>query len=143
MSTGARAPLGAARAAEILLAQGITPTQQRLEIARNLLGREQHVSAEDLLARVNAGGVRVSKATVYNTLKLLAERGLVREVIVDPSRVFYDSNTRPHHHFYDVSTGTLMDIGEDEVEFRRLPEPPEGAEMEGVEVIVRVRSHIE
>ena len=120
--------------AAVLHARGITPTQQRVEIAYVLLGQPRHMSAEQVLNQVNRGEVAVSKATVYNTL------GLLREVIVDPAKVFYDSNTHPHHHFYDVSTGTLADIAGDQINIARLPELPEGTSVEGVEVIVRIRS---
>lgn len=120
---------------------GIQATQQRVEIAQILFARAQHMSAEQVLAAANSEGRVVSKATVYNTLGLFAEKGLVREVIVDPTRVFYDSNTRPHHHFYNVDTGTLTDIECGDVNITGLPELPEGTEPAGVEVIIRVRQH--
>jgi Fur family iron response transcriptional regulator len=120
-------------------AHGINPTSQRVEIAQVLFARCEHLSAEDVFALVNGVSARVSKATVYNTLGLFAERGLIREVIADPARVFYDPNTAPHHHFYDTSTGKLMDIPAEEVRINGLPDLPEGMRMEGVDVIVRVR----
>ena len=127
------------RAAARLAAAGITPTPQRVEIARILLDRPQHLSAEQILSRVNEGGLAVSKATVYNTLGLFAREGLVREVIVDPSKVFYDSNVSDHHHFYDVESCTLTDIEAEEIEVGRLPKVPAGREVAGVDVIVRIR----
>ncbi len=81
----------------------------------------------------------MSKATVYNTLNLFAERGLIRELNVDPIRKFYDSTTHPHHHFYNVDTGELSDVPDDQVAFVQLPELPEGTECESVEVLIRVR----
>ncbi len=128
------------KVAELLQSRGITPTQQRVEIGAILFSRPQHLSAERVLQLVNQGSAQVSKATVYNTLGLFAEKGLVREVIVDPTKVFYDSNTHPHHHVYDVTTGQLSDIGADEVAVSRLPELPEDMTVEAVEVVVRVRS---
>ena len=125
--------------AELLQAKSIQPTQQRLEIAQILFARPQHMCAEDVLAAVKHAGSTVSKATVYNTLGLFADKGLVREVIVDPTRVFYDSNTGPHHHFYNVDTGELTDIGEHQVAIADLPDLPPGTEADGVEVIIRVR----
>jgi Fur family iron response transcriptional regulator len=110
-----------------------------LEIAELLFGRHQHLSAEDVFNLVNGDSARVSKATVYNTLGLFAERGLIREVIADPTRIFYDPNTAPHHHLYDESTGTLTDIPAAQVQISGLPALPEGMRMEGVDVIVRVR----
>lgn len=129
--------------AALLRAHDINPTSQRIEIANVLLSRCEHLSAEDVFALVNGESARVSKATVYNTLGLFAERGLIREVIADPARVFYDPNTAPHHHFYDTSTGKLMDIPADDVQIRGLPALPEGMSMEGVDVIVRMRPSVQ
>lgn len=123
----------------VLRAHDINPTSQRIEIAQLLFTRCEHLSAEEVYLLVNGEEARVSKATVYNTLGLFAERGLIREVIADPERVFYDPNTAPHHHFYDTTTGKLMDIPAEEVKIGALPALPEGMRMEGVEVIVRVR----
>ena len=123
----------------LLRSHDINPTSQRIEIAQVLFSRCEHLSAEDVFALVNGDSSRVSKATVYNTLGLFAERGLIREVIADPTRVFYDPNTAPHHHFYDTSTGRLMDIPAEDVQIHSLPALPEGMRMEGVDVIVRVR----
>lgn len=131
---GAADPVSAA-----LTAKGIYPTAQRLEIARVMLSRCQHLSAEDIFARVNEQGPRVSKATVYNTLKLFAEKGLVREVIVDPTKIFYDSNIFPHHHVYNVSTGELVDIEDHHLRVVGLPPLPAGTAVDGMDVIVRVR----
>lgn len=125
---------------ELLTAYDVQPTQQRIEIAKVLFARDQHLSADEVLARVNADAARVSKATVYNTLGLFARSGLVREVIVDRSRVFYDPNTRPHHHFYNVDTGTLTDVDADQVVLNELPEPPRGTIPDGVDIIIRVRN---
>ncbi|HUD96640.1 MAG TPA: Fur family transcriptional regulator [Woeseiaceae bacterium] len=118
---------------------GISSTPQRLEVAAVILERPQHLSAEQILERLRAGGSRVSKATVYNTLKLFSERGLVKELTVDPDRKFYDSTTHSHHHFYHVETGELSDIPEDQVEILSLPPLPDGIEQESVEVLIRVR----
>jgi len=124
--------------ATLLRAHDINPTSQRVEIAQVLFLRCEHLSAEDVFALVNEESARVSKATVYNTLGLFAERGLIREVIADPARVFYDPNTSPHHHFYDTSTGKLLDIPAEDVQINGLPALPEGMRMEGVDVIVRM-----
>ena len=122
---------------------GILPTPQRVEIARVLLERPQHMSADQLIERLRAAGSAVSKATVYNTLNLFSERGLIREVMVDPERKFYDSTTTPHHHFYNVDTRELSDIEDDDIEFLRLPKLPEGTEQDSVEVLIKVRSRPE
>lgn len=122
-----------------LAAHGVAPTPQRLEVAAALLSRPQHLSAEQILQAVNREEPRISKATVYNTLKLFCEKGLAREVNVDPERVFYDSMTGAHHHFYNADTGELTDIAPGQVSFAQLPELPRGTETENIEVIVRVR----
>ena len=124
----------------LLAEHGITPTQQRILIAQEMLSKHQHLSADQVLQRVNAQANTVSKATVYNTLGLFTEKGLIKVVIVDPSKVFYDSNTDDHHHFYDVDAGTLHDIASDNLAINMMPEPPENAQIKHVEVIVRVTS---
>ena len=127
-------------AAERLREYNILPTQQRLRIARALLIRDQHLSADQVLDMVNAVGSRVSKATVYNTLGLFARKGILREVIIDPSRVFYDTNNSNHHHFYNVDTGELSDIEPGQIPVEQLPDAPAGTVVDGVEVVIRVRS---
>lgn len=124
----------------LLLRRGITPTQQRRHIARILFARPQHLSAEQILERVNCEQHLASKATVYNTLGLFARKGLVREVVVDPSKIFYDSNTGLHHHFYNTDTGELEDIEAGCLAIDQLPRLPKGTELDGVDVIIRVRS---
>ena len=118
---------------------GIMPTPQRVEIAGILLERPQHLSAEHIIEKLKAAGSCVSKATVYNTLNLFSEHGLVKEVMVDPVRKFYDSTTHSHHHFYNVDSGQLSDIPDEKVLFQDLPELPEGTERESIEVLIKVR----
>ena len=86
-----------------------------------------------------SAGSKVSKATVYNTLKVLSETGLIKEVNVDASRRFYDSTTHPHHHFYNVDSGELSDIPEDQVAIADLPKLPKGTVQESLEVLIRLR----
>jgi len=125
----------------VLLAEyGIHPTRQRMEIARVLFSNPGHLSADGVLALVNHRRPATSKATVYNTLNLFRDRGLIREVIANPNRVFYDPNTTPHHHFYDVDSGKLTDIDARDVKISGLPPLPEGMVTEGVDIIVRIRS---
>jgi len=123
----------------ILRSHGVIPTAQRLQIGGMVLARPTHFSAEQLYEEVNESGGRVSKATVYNTLGLFVEKGLLRQVLVDPSKVFYDSNMAPHYHFYDVESGRLEDIDASEIRIGALPEPTDGVQIEGVDVIVRIR----
>jgi Fur family iron response transcriptional regulator len=117
----------------------IIPTTQRVEIGQLLFASPQHLSAEQILERLAAAGRRVSKATVYNTLNLFAARGLVRQINVDPVRTCFDSNTRAHHHFHNLDTGELTDVDVPAIEFSRLPSPPAGTELAGVEVVIRVK----
>ncbi|MGE0386738.1 MAG: Fur family transcriptional regulator [Gammaproteobacteria bacterium] len=124
----------------LLEAHGITPTAQRVDIARVLLAAPQHLSADQVLARLHVTGAPVSKATVYNTLGLFAARGLIRQVIVDPTKVFFDSNTAAHHHFYNADSGELTDIDRAALVTGDLPEPPAGTEIAAVDVIIRVRA---
>ena len=125
---------------EIFDNHGILPTPQRLEVAEILLARPQHMSADQIIDRLRVAGSGVSKATVYNTLNLFGDRGIVKEVMVDPVRKFYDSSTHPHHHFYNVDTGELTDIDKGEVSFQSLPSAPVGAQQESVEVLIKLRS---
>ena len=124
---------------EQLRRHGINPTHQRIEIAHALFSRGEHLSADRLLAVVNDRHSETSKATVYNTLKLFLEKRLIREVIVDPSKVFYDPNTEPHYHFYNADTGELTDIEASRIEVSGLPRLPEGVVTDGVDIIVRIR----
>jgi Fur family iron response transcriptional regulator len=131
--------MSSAGIAERLTAHGIQPTAQRLRIAAVLLAAPQHLSAEQLLAQLVAAGARVSKATVYNTLNLFASRGLIRPLSVDGARAWFDSNVEPHYHFHDVESGALADVGLAEVQFSRLPQPPEGMEVAGIDLVIRLR----
>jgi Fur family transcriptional regulator, iron response regulator len=129
--------------ADILLAFercGIQPTPQRVEVAGVLLEKAQHLSAEQIIDRLRKTGSRVSKATVYNTLNLFGERGLVTEIVVDPERRYYDSNTDKHHHFYNVDTGQLTDIPRDAVQVSGIPKCPDGGALESIDVLVRIRN---
>lgn len=129
-----------AEAIRRLQEKAINPTQQRIVIAQLLFAQPQHLSAEQVLLNVQGSGTHVSKATVYNTLALFAEKGLVKEVIVDPTKVFYDSNTMSHHHIYNVDNGQLADIEDITMNLQELPQLPAGTRLDGVDVIIRVRS---
>ena len=125
--------------AEKLRAHGITPTHQRIEIAHALFSRREHLSADQIMAIVNERHSETSKATVYNTLNLFLEKKLIREVIVDPNKVFYDPNTCVHYHMYDVETGELTDIDAKAIRVSGLPALPQGMVNEGMDIVIRVR----
>jgi Fur family iron response transcriptional regulator len=129
-----RAPL-----AERLAAHGVRPTAQRLKIAGLLLGRPRHLSAEQILAALRSHGMRISKATVYNTLNLFAAHGLVRPLSVGGDRAVFDSLTEPHYHMHDTETGALTDVPGAAVQFSALPEPPAGMEIVGIDLTIRLR----
>ncbi len=125
---------------ERLKAAGLRPTRQRLALAKLLLeSRPRHVTAEELFHEARMAGIPVSLATVYNTLHQFTSVGLLREVVVDMGQSYFDTNTTHHHHFFDERTGQLVDIPEREIEISRLPSPPDGAEIDRVEVVVRLR----
>lgn len=118
----------------------ITPTIQRLEIAGILLEKPQHLSAEQIISCLHASGSTVSKATVYNTLNLFGERGLVKELLIDPERRFYDSSTHVHHHFFNIDTGELSDIEDGQLHLCNLPVLPQGTKQHSVEILVKIRN---
>jgi Fur family iron response transcriptional regulator len=124
--------------AQLLESHGVTATKQRLDIGELILSTPQHCSAEQVIAGLRARGSGVSKATVYNTLNLFCECGLLRTVNVDPVRQFYDPTVRPHHHFFNVDTGELTDIEPEQVELAFSGSFPPGTEERGVEVIIRI-----
>ena len=125
---------------ETLLCQNIKPTNQRVEIARVMLSQPQHLSAEQVLTLVNSNGGLVSKATVYNTLNLFVKKGLIKQVIIDPAKVFYDSNTSSHYHFYNEDTGELSDFESTAMNFEAMPSLPENTAKSGIDIIVRVKN---
>ena len=119
--------------------RGITPTKQRLIIAEILFDKRQHVSAEQILDKVVRRDATVSRATVYNTLNLFVDKKLITALIIDKFKDFYDTNTSSHHHIYNVDTGDLTDVSPDHVVISRLPSLPSGMELEGADVVIRVR----
>jgi len=127
-------------ALECLRAVGLRPTRQRLALARLLLENgERHITAEQLHGEAAAAAIRVSLATVYNTLHQFTEAGLLREVVVEPGRSYFDTNTADHHHFFCEATGKLQDIPGRDVVISGYPLPPGGTKVSRVDVIIRVR----
>ena len=119
---------------------GLRPTRQRLALAAVLFGRgDRHVTVEALHEEVVRTGVRVSLATVYNTMHQFTRSGLLREVTVDGTRTYFDTNTGDHHHFYCEEDGSLMDIDGAAIAVAGVPVPPHGAKVDRVDVIVRLK----
>lgn len=118
---------------------GLRPTRQRIALGRLLFDTgDRHVTAEMLHQEALAAKIRVSLATVYNTLNQFNEAGLLREIVVDSHRSYFDTNTTDHHHFFHEKTNVLEDIASDEVILPSLPKPPKGTRVKRVDVIVRV-----
>jgi len=119
---------------------GLRPTRQRVALARLLFdGGERHVTAEQLHGEAAAAAIRVSLATVYNTLHQFTSSGLLREVVVAPGCSYFDTNIEDHHHFFCETTGMLQDIPGSAVMVSQLPGAPAGTEISRVDVIIRVR----
>lgn len=130
------------RVIERLRGVGLRPTRQRLGLARILLdGGDRHITAEQLHDEAEASGLRVSLATIYNSLHQFTEAGLLREVVVESGRSYFDTNTSDHHHFYNEDSGSLHDIPGHKVTVAALPEPPEGQAIARVDVIVRIKDN--
>jgi len=113
--------LGGVQIGQVLKNHTIRPTSQRIDIARVLLAKPQHLSADQVFSMVNIKNELVSKATVYNTLNLFVDKGLINQVVVDSRYIFYDSNTESHHHFYNEDTGLLQDIDDEEMLVKEIP----------------------
>ncbi len=118
---------------------GLRPTRQRLALAKLLLCKgNRHITAETLHAEAMEKGVKVSLATVYNSLHQFTEAGLLREVVVEAGRSYFDTNVSDHHHFYSEVSGCLMDIPAGEIAVNAVPTVPPGMKIERVDVIVRL-----
>ena len=128
--------------AERLRSVGLRLTRPRLALAHLLFdGNDRHVTAEQLHGEATAGSIPVSLATVYNVLHQFTAAGLMREVVVEPGRSYFDTNIDDHHHFFWEASSVLQDIAGPDVTVSGIPEPPAGTEISRVEVIVRVRAH--
>jgi Fur family iron response transcriptional regulator len=120
---------------------GLRPTRQRLALAKLLFDEcDRHITAEQLHSEALSGNIRVSLATVYNTLHQFTAAGLLREIVVDAGRSYFDTNTTCHHHFFDENTGVLSDVPEGQLEVTGIPTPPQGSQVESVDVVVRIRA---
>lgn len=130
-----------AKAGARLRTAGLRPTRQRVELAGLLFQDcDRHVTAEGLHDEVTRAGLKVSLATVYNTLHQFTQAGLLRQVVVDSARGYFDTNTGEHQHFFLEDEGTLIDIA-DPIAVSGVPAPPPGLAVDRVDVVVRVRRH--
>jgi len=129
-------------AAARLRQAGLRPTRQRNDLAKLLFrSGHRHLTAETLHAEAVAGGIKVSLATVYNALHQFTQAGLLLQVVVDPTRSYFDTNTVYHQHFYREDEGMLLDIPGPDIAIDGLPTPPPGMEIQRVDVVVRLRKH--
>ncbi|WP_439154822.1 iron response transcriptional regulator IrrA [Yoonia sp.] len=129
------------RSSNWLAGAGLRPTRQRLTLASLLVGdgQNRHVTAESLFDAASQAGEKVSLATVYNTLRAFCDAGLMREITVDGSKSYFDTNMTDHPHFYWEDSASLTDAPVEELEIRRLPHAPDGAEIASVDVVIRLR----
>ncbi len=118
---------------------GLRPTRQRVELAGLLFTGDRHVTAETLHGEVSEAGMKVSLATVYNTLHQFTAAGLLRQVVVDAARSYFDTNTGDHQHFFVESESRLIDIPGESIAVSGVPAPPLGMEVDRVDVVVRVK----
>ena len=117
----------------------LRPTRQRLALARLLFADGgRHVTAEKLHKEAKRNRIRVSLATVYNTLHQFTGAGLLREVVVDTARSYFDTNTSHHHHFFCEDTQMLEDIPGDAITVDSVPPPPDGTSVRRIDVVIRV-----
>lgn len=125
----------------LLQAAGLRPTRQRLALATILFdGMPKHMTAEQVYAAARKNKARLSLATVYNALRQFTQAGLLRQVMTEASRVYFDTNCDAHYHFFDETTGQLRDIPAKEIAIARLPKLPAGRLLDRVDIIVRLRS---
>jgi Fur family iron response transcriptional regulator len=119
---------------------GLRPTRQRLVLAKLLFADDKgrHISAEKLHEEALAAEAKVSLATVYNTLHQFTDAGLLREIVVDSGRTYFDTNTSNHYHFFIEEEGDLIDVPADAVPLTRLPPPPAGKKIARVDVVIRL-----
>ena len=123
---------------EKLKLYGLRPTRPRTRIGMILLDKPKHLSADQVHEKLKLKGYTISKATVYNTLNAFAKYGIVSEVTIDPSRTYYDSTTKAHHHFFNVDTGHLMDIASDDISVENIPRLPDNTQIQDLEIVVKI-----
>lgn len=128
-----------ANLSEKLRSAGLRTTKQRILLAHLLFGAgNRHITAEILFDEASRSGLRVSQATIYNTLNQFHKAGLLHEVIIDQGRSYFDTNLEEHHHFYVENEARLIDIDQDEIVMGDLPKPPSGYQTDGIQIVIRL-----
>ena len=118
----------------------VTPTKQRVDLAQLIFAKKQHFTAADLICMADKNGLNISMATIYNTLSLLEDKGMLKTINIDNELKFYDTNLENHHHLYNTTMSTLTDIAHDRVTFSELPELPKTLEIESTELLIKVKN---
>ena len=118
----------------------VTPTKQRLDLAHLIFEKKQHFTAAELIGKAEINNLNISMATVYNTLSLLEDKGMLKTINIDNELKFYDTNLEDHHHLYNTTMSTLTDIAHDKVVFAELPELPKNLEIESAELLIKAHN---
>jgi len=118
----------------------VTPTKQRVDLAKLIFSKKQHFTAADLISVADKKNLNISMATIYNTLSLLESKGMLKTINIENDLKFYDTNLDNHHHLYNTTMSTLTDIDHDQVVFSDFPELPKNLQIEGTEVLIKVRN---
>jgi len=131
-----------AQALKLVQDAGLRPTRQRLLLSKLLFerGEDWHITAESLHDDVLKSGARVSLATVYNTLHQFTDCGLLRQIVVDSGKAYFDTNISEHHHFYNAKLGLLEDIPDGHISLESLPDAPEGSRIDRIDVVIQIES---
>ncbi len=118
----------------------VTPTKQRVELAQLIFSKKQHFTAADLISMADKKKLNISMATIYNTLSLLEDKGMLKTINIDNELKFYDTNLEQHHHLYNTTMSTLTDIDHDRVVFAELPELPKNLQIESTELLIKAKN---
>tara|TARA_A100001234_G_C12568420_1_gene360604 strand:- start:135 stop:533 length:399 start_codon:yes stop_codon:yes gene_type:complete len=118
----------------------VTPTKQRVDLAKLIFSKKQHFTAADLISVADKKNLNISMATIYNTLSLLESKGMLKTINIENDLKFYDTNLENHHHLYNTTMSTLTDIDHDQVVFSDFPELPKNLQIESTEVLIKVRN---
>ena len=118
----------------------VTPTKQRVDLAKLIFSKKQHFTATDLISIAEKKNLNISMATIYNTLSLLETKGMLKTINIENDLKFYDTNLDNHHHLYNTTMSTLTDIDHDQVVFSDFPELPKNLQIESTEVLIKVKN---
>ena len=118
----------------------VTPTKQRVDLAKLIFSKKQHFTATDLISIADKKNLNISMATIYNTLSLLETKGMLKTINIENDLKFYDTNLDNHHHLYNTTMSTLTDIDHDQVVFSDFPELPKNLQIESTEVLIKVKN---